>query len=61
MDEPSVGEISSDRSVKRVVRDLGRIEKEFMHIVHTLPRGTSTRNFPRAKFTRTISFILTTR
>jgi hypothetical protein len=46
MDEPSVGEISSDRSVKRVVRDLGRIEKEFMHIVHTLPRGTCPPKFP---------------
>lgn len=42
MDEPSGVEISADRSVKRVVRDLGRIEKEFMHIVHTLPQGTSS-------------------
>lgn len=43
MDEPSGVEISSDRSVKRVVRDLGRIEKEFMHIIHTLPQGTSSK------------------
>jgi hypothetical protein len=37
MDEGA--DLSADRSVKRVVRDLSRIEKEFFHIVRTLPQG----------------------
>ncbi|CAB3364039.1 Hypothetical predicted protein [Cloeon dipterum] len=29
---------AADKSVKRVVRDISRIEKDFLHILHTLPQ-----------------------